>query len=107
MSCSAQGVTYGFSFHWNLTNDVFVPRTISRTGASSAIDCVSEYGQLQDGSWYLPLSDNTGTNTINGVGSFAECVGRCDVEPRCQFVTYDYQDRTCTLRNGAEVVYEG
>jgi hypothetical protein len=38
MPCMQAGVTYGFSFYWDRTNDVFAPRAISRPGASTAVD---------------------------------------------------------------------
>jgi hypothetical protein len=105
--CGTDGKTYGFSFDWQKSNDVFAPTTISRTGASSPIDCVSEYAQIVDMSWFLPLLSNVATTVTAGVQSFQACVDVCSAAPTCQFVTYDYVAKTCTVRNGAEVIYVG
>jgi hypothetical protein len=98
-------VTYGYSFDWQMGNDVFAPRTISRTGATSSIDCVSEYAQLVDMSWYLPLASSVSTAVTANVSTFQACVDLCT--GACEFVTYDYVARTCTVRNGAEVIFVG
>lgn len=90
-----------------LDNDVFVPKTISREGASSSVDCVAEFGQYQDGAWYLPLQSNVSTNVSSNVQTFADCVALCPASSTCQFVTYDYVDKACTVRSGAPVIYEG
>lgn len=88
-------------------NDVFIPQTIARLGASSALDCVSEFCQYEDGAWFLPLQSDIATNVTSNVATFADCVAMCTAGSTCQFVTYDYRARTCTVRNGADVVYEG
>ena len=90
-----------------LNNDVFVPKTISRDGASTSVDCVAEFGQYQDGAWYLPLQSDIATNVSSDVQSFAECVALCPASSDCQFVIYDYVAKSCTARSGAPVVYEG
>jgi len=81
--------------------------TVSRQGASSAIDCVSEFNQYQDGAWFLPVQSDVATNITSGVLKFADCVALCPAASDCQFVTYDYVAKTCTVRSGASVVYEG
>jgi hypothetical protein len=102
------GNTYGFSFHYNLGNDVFVPQTIARAGASASTDCLAEFGQLLDGHWFIPVDPNAATTTVtHDVNTFAECVGLCPANSTCQFVTYDNVAKTCSARNSAEVIYEG
>jgi hypothetical protein len=86
--------------------DFFVPQTIARPGATSPVDCLAEYSQLQDGSWWLPLADSTGVNVSTGVTTFASCVERCD-QARCQLVTYDYVAQECSVRVAQDPVYEG
>lgn len=105
--CMQAGKTYGFSFHWEMLNDVFVPRTVSRTGASATVDCLSEYSQLLDSAWWLPLSSTGSTTVTQDVATFADCVALCTPSSMCQFVTYDYVAKDCLVRNAAEVVYEG
>lgn len=105
--CQTAGKTYGFSFDWNMNNDVFTPRTISRTGASVSVDCLAEYGQLLDGSWFIPLSPGPQVTITNDIKTFAECVALCPMDSTCQFVTYDYAAKTCSVRNTAEIIYEG
>jgi hypothetical protein len=89
-----------------MDNDVFVPRTISRQRASTSLDCVSEFGQLLDASWFLPLQSDAGTRVVQDVAVFADCVAMC-VGSDCQSVTYDYIDKTCTVRNGTTPTYLG
>lgn len=105
--CGHDGQTYGYSFDWNQSNDVFSSRTISRPAAISPIDCVSEFGQLVDMSWYLPLASPVATRVASGVASFGACVARCTSASKCQMVTYDYVKKECTQRYGADVIYQG
>lgn len=81
-------------------------RTVARPGAASSLDCLSEYSQLQDGSWWLPIADSTGVNVTAGVLTFASCVELCD-QARCQLVTYDYVAKECSVRVVLDPVYEG
>lgn len=106
LPCSNKGVTYGFSFDWDKNNDVFVPRILSKQGASSPGDCLTEFGQLIDGAWYLPLRSDVAT-FISDVQSFEACVALCQPNSQCQFVTYDYVAKTCTVRNGDKVIMKG
>lgn len=104
--CSSQGKTVGFSFDFNMQNDLFAPRTVARPRASSATDCLSEYAQVVDGSWYLPLSSSQGTSTTKEVPSFAACVDICSATA-CQLLTYDYVDRSCMTRVSLTPIDEG
>lgn len=83
-----------------------MPRTIARLGALSPLDCLSEYAQLQDGAWYIPISGTAGVNVTKGVPRFADCVGLCDTA-RCQLLTYDYVAQECSFRISLDPVYEG
>jgi len=49
MQCNFGGT--GFSFEYNLTNVVYAPRAVSRLGANSSIDCLTEFTQIVDGAW--------------------------------------------------------
>ena len=93
--------------HRRQSNDVFSPRTISRERASNSLDCVSEFMQLGDGAWWLPIQADNSTAVTPNVLTFAECVAQCPAGSDCQLVTYDYIKQTCTVRAGATVVYEG
>lgn len=84
-------------------NDLFIPQTISRPGASSPIDCLSQFSQLVDGAFYLPLSSSDGTTLVRDVPTFAECVALCNTT-NCQYVTYAYVAKTCTVRVAEPVV---
>lgn len=77
--------------------DLFVAQTVARLGASSSMDCLSEYAQL-DGSFFLPTGNASGTATAAGVASFAACVDICSGTFGCQLASYDYQTQTCTTR---------
>jgi hypothetical protein len=100
-------VTYGYSFDWQKSNDVFVPRIVSKTGATSSADCLSEFGQLIDGAFYLPLASDAATVVTPGIMAFADCVALCLPDSRCQLVTYNYVEKTCTVRNAQEAVLTG
>lgn len=90
----------------NMAVDFFTPRTLARPGAASPLDCLSEYSQLQDGSWWLPLSSSVGVNVTSGVADFAGCVNLCD-QAQCQLVTYDYVTQECSTRVALDPVLEG
>ena len=102
VSCSVSGVTTGFYFTWNMENDVFIPRVVSRPSASSPVDCLSEYSQLKDGAWFIPLASDVGTNITGNVTSFADCVTLCSADNAYQLVTYDYREKTCLVRASVE-----
>lgn len=104
--CSSNGETRGFSYDWALGNDYIAPRTVSRDGAALSIECLSEYSQLSDGSFYLPLSSDAGVAVTDGVLNFTACVELCS-EAECQLVTYDYRLRKCSVRVSQAPVYEG
>lgn len=80
-----------------LTNDMFTPSPIAPQNATRAVDCLAEYTQIRD-DWQLPLTSTAGARAMDGVGSFAECTGLCSAERKCQFVTYDYMKKRCTVR---------
>lgn len=103
-SCSFAST--GFSFSWQLNNDLFSAEAVSPLGADSPYDCVSEFSQIADGAWYLPTTGNSAMNVTANVSTFAECVALC-VEPDCQYVTYDYLAKTCYVRMAIEPYLAG
>lgn len=48
-ACTTQ--TTGYSFEWNLVNQLYAVKAISKPNASSSIDCLSEFAQMVDGAW--------------------------------------------------------
>jgi hypothetical protein len=94
-SCSWSST--GFSYSWQMGNDLFVAQAVAAIGADSAWDCVSEFAQFGDSAWYLPTLDDIGMNVTTNVDTFASCVAKCR-EPDCQYATYDYRARTCYIR---------
>jgi hypothetical protein len=78
-------------------SDTFVPLTVSPSGASSPLHCFSEYAQINDGAWHLPIPNDAGASTANNVTTFAACVDMCTASS-CQMVTYDYREQACTIR---------
>lgn len=89
-----------------MQQDVFTPRVVSRPSASSRIDCLSEFGQLKDGSWFLPLSSDVGTTITDGITTFSACVALCNTTS-CQLATYDYRAGCCMTRLAQPAVMEG
>lgn len=102
--CGTDGHTYGYSFHWNNENDIFASRTVSRPGAISPIDCVAGAAR---GYELVCAVVNRCTTVAGGVTSFQQCVSMCTTAAKCMFVTYDYVGKTCTVRFGQEVFYQG
>jgi len=47
--CSNQST--GYSFEWNMNNDLFQANALSKPNANSSLDCVADLSQLMDGSW--------------------------------------------------------
>ena len=87
-------------------NDVWASPTIARLGATSSLDCLTEFAQLLDRSWFLP-DNGVSTNVTSDVATWADCVALCPSQSTCQYVTYNYRLRTCTVRLGSAVVLEG
>jgi hypothetical protein len=85
---------------------MYTSRTVSRAGAAAATECLSEYSQMTDGAFYIPLSSDVGVTVTPSVTTFAECVNMCD-QADCQLVTYDYKLQECSVRVSVAPVYEG
>lgn len=87
-------------------NDIFSPNTIARIGATTPVECLSEYAQMTDGRFWVPLSSNEGVTVTPNVENFQACLDMCKTAS-CQMVTYDYQAKTCSVRVSEAPVYEG
>lgn len=85
---------------------MFTPRTVAHIGAASPLECLSEYSQIVDGSYFLPVSSPEGVTETPDVKSFSACVDLCYVA-QCQLVTYDYRQQQCYVRVSQAPVYEG
>jgi len=85
---------------------VFTPRTVARIGAASPLECLSEYSQIVDMSYFLPVSSPEGVTETRAVKSFSACVDLCSTA-KCQLVTYDYREQICYVRVSQAPVYEG
>lgn len=96
----------GFSFEYAFNNDMYAPRTVAPLGADAAQDCLAEFGQILDGSWWLPTTGNTGMTRNNNVMSWSDCVALCNTRT-CQYITYEYETRTCWVRTANVLVYTG
>lgn len=93
-----------------MQNDLFQARAVSKPLASSALDCVAEYSQIQDGAWYIDMPATDPYSVVfSSVNTFADCVAKCqnDTTNPCEFATYDYVAQTCTVREGRSAVYVG
>lgn len=90
----------------NLANDVYTPGVVARRGAASPIECLSEYAQVVDSAYYIPLSSDEGVTNHTNVANFSACVNLCTAA-QCQLVTYDYQHRQCFVRVSEAPVYDG
>lgn len=79
---------------------------MSRVGAITPVECLSEYSQVRDGEFWLPLSSTEGVTVTPGVTSHAACVDLCTAA-NCQLLTYDYVSKECHVRVSEAPVYEG
>jgi hypothetical protein len=89
----------------NLENDAYAPGVVSRIGAANPVECLSEYAQMVDSAYYLPLSSDEGVTNHSNVPTFPACVDLCTAA-QCQLVTYDYIRRECFVRVSQAPVYE-
>jgi hypothetical protein len=80
------------------SNDVFEVSAVAKPGASSTTDCLASFAQIQDGAWWLPLSDSVTAVITNAATNFADCVSRCTAGIDCQLVTFDYTTNLCSVR---------
>lgn len=89
------------------SNDLFTPNTVTRVGATTPVECLNKYGQMNDGAFWVPLSSDEGVTVTQGVGILQACVDLCSAQQECQLVTYDYTAQTCTVRVWLTPIYEG
>lgn len=90
----------------NMSNEVYSPRVVARLGAASPVECLSEYSQIVDGNYFLPLSSDDGVLEAQDIADFPACVDLCSLH-QCQIVTFDYMTRTCFVRMSLAPVLEG
>jgi hypothetical protein len=68
---------------------------VSRPGAQSLGECLTEFGQIGAVAWYMggdvPLTEVTGLTPSN----FSNCVAACKADSGCQYVTYNYNNAKC------------
>lgn len=102
---SCNDVLSYYSYQWQAENDVWGAPVVSRIGADNAADCLASFVQVVDGAWYLPVPTGAGVTTTPNISTFADCVALCN--DTCQFVTYDYINKDCSVRVSETVVYEG
>lgn len=106
ITCSSAGT--GFSFEYNLTNMVYAPVAVSRLGANFSGDCLTQFTQIVDGAWYIPVADTSPAWTAADAGhtnetSLEACLARCDTDvaapgtPVCMFVNYNYDTGKCMV----------
>lgn len=81
-------ITTGFSFFDSSGNNNFVPAVISRAAAESSAECLAEFAQIVDGSWYM--GGSVTMTTVANVTSFESCVEICRTDANCQYLTFDY-----------------
>lgn len=48
-ACTVQQT--GYSFQYEMRNDIYQSPAISRLGANSSVDCIAKWSQLADGAW--------------------------------------------------------
>uniref|UniRef100_A0A383V4H1 Tyrosine-protein kinase ephrin type A/B receptor-like domain-containing protein n=1 Tax=Tetradesmus obliquus TaxID=3088 RepID=A0A383V4H1_TETOB len=96
------GQLLGFTFFWAGALLTYRSPAISTPRATAPADCVLQFGQQQDELWAL----NATAAAAAGHESLEACLAQCS--GACQYVTYDYAQRACSMRSasgsGARVV---
>jgi hypothetical protein len=95
-------------FHSTRTKPSVVPeRLVLLWSALAALHrCLSEYSQINDGTYYLPLSSDEGVTVVDNVPTFTACTEECD-KAQCQLITYDYNTKKCYVRVSIAPILEG
>jgi len=85
----------GFFFAANGSTQYYRPLSLTRAGASSAIECVAEFAQLGEDNWYLH-----GNATMKDVDATTldACVAVCRSAPSCQYTAFDYGNNKCQIK---------
>lgn len=81
-------ITTGFSFFDSSGDNKFMPAVVSRVGAESSAECLAEFAQIGDGSWYM--GGSVAMTSVANVTNFESCVETCRIDANCQYITFDY-----------------
>lgn len=86
----------GFFFVANGATQYYRPLSLTRAGAGSATQCVAEFAQLEEQNWYLH-----GNATMFDVAATTldTCVEACRSVSVCQYITFDYDNNKCQIKN--------
>jgi len=88
-------MTVGFTFFYGGSIRPFTPPIYARDWATSPAHCVAEFAQITDAAWVMGGSADMITQTVT---SFDGCVDACRVNPKCQYITFDYSNNECKLK---------
>lgn len=89
------GQLLGFTFFWAGALLTYRSPAISTPRATAPADCVLQFAQLQDELWAL----NATAAAAAGHDSLEACLAQCS--GACQYVTYDYAQRACSMRSAS------
>lgn len=94
----------GFFFVANGATQYYRPLSLTRQGAGSATQCVAEFAQLEEQNWYLH-----GNATMFDVAATTldTCVEACRSVSVCQYITFDYDNNKCQIKNTTADVASG
>jgi hypothetical protein len=88
-------MSVGFSFDFLAVNQPFTPAAVARVGAASAADCLAEFAQIEDAAWTMAGAT---LNITDRASTFAACVADCKSNADCQFVTFNYNNNECWVK---------
>jgi hypothetical protein len=89
----------GFKFTYLDQNMAFTPAVVTRMGAESADDCLTEFAQLTPLAWQM--GGSVSLEEQYGIKAIEECATTCSNFPRCQYLTFDYATQKCYIKTAS------
>lgn len=86
----------GWAFDYKGSEQTFLPNIIARPRADSRSACLAEFLQNAEPAFYM--GGSAALTPVANATTFAECAESCRAAPACQYLTYDYESRTCELK---------
>jgi hypothetical protein len=96
----------GFFFDYLAVNRPFKPDVVARPAAATPGDCLAEFSQIVDSSWYLGDTDTMASVDLDPSATtvdqkFDNCVSSCKGATQCQYITFDYATGGCFMKTAA------
>ena len=92
--CTDQKV--GFNFDWLGAAQLYQPAVVTRSGAESPADCLSEFGQVVDSAFHM--GGDVAMTAVPSATTFDACVAACKADTYCQYMTWNYDTSSCSKK---------